>query len=111
MLRISYDTKPFKPPVVDRIRLNVIDSFINAEKILLDVKIKILLSKGCNKSILKKVYDKLNLQLEEELEKKRIFMIRLRSVLSFRKPEAKKFIEKLNEENKFDFKKYYNYRQ
>ena len=99
MLRVSYDTKPFKPPVVDRIRLNVIDSFINAEKILLDVKIKILLSKGCNKSILKKVYDKLNLQLEEELEKKRLFIIRLRSVLSLRRPESIKFIKQLNENN------------
>ena len=99
MLRVSYDTKPFKPPVVDRIRLNVIDSFINAEKILLDVKIKILLSKGCNKSILKKLNDKLNLQLEEELEKKRLFMIRLRSVLSLRRPESIKFIKQLNENN------------
>lgn len=82
MLRVSYDTKPFKFPV-SRIRLNVIDSFINEEKILLDEKIKGLLVKGYNRETVKKIYDKTNFQLEKELEKKRMFMIKLRSILSF----------------------------
>ena len=83
MLRVSYDTKPFKFPVVSRLRLNVIDSFINEEKILLDEKIKVLLKKGYNRETVKKIYDKTNSQLEKELENKRMFMIKLRGILSF----------------------------
>jgi hypothetical protein len=104
MLRVSYDTKPFKPPVVSRVRLHVIDSFINEERILLDEKIKILLVKGYNRESIKKIYDKTNFQLEEELEKKRIFMIKLRAILSWRRPEAIKFIKELNKDNEFNFK-------
>lgn len=103
MLRVSYDTKPFKYPIISRVRLNVIDSFINEEKILLDEKVKILLSKGYNRESIKKIYDKKNSQLEEELEKKRIFMIKLRAILSLRRPESIKFIKKLNEDNKIEF--------
>jgi hypothetical protein len=85
MLRVSYDTKPFKLPVVSRLRLNVIDSFINEEKILLEEKIKVLLEKGYNRETVKKIYDKTNSLLEKDLEKKRMFMIKLRAILSFYK--------------------------
>ena len=102
MLRVSYDTKPFKPPVISRVRLHVIDSVINEERILLDKKIKIILTKSYNKESIKKIYDKINFQLEEELEKKRIFMIKLKAILSWRRTEAIKFIIKLNKDNKFN---------
>ena len=102
MLRVYYDTKPFKPPVISRVRLHVIDSVINEERILLDKKIKIILTKSYNKESIKKIYDKINFQLEEELEKKRIFMIKLKAILSWRRPEAIKFIIQLNKDNKFN---------
>lgn len=102
MLRVSYDTKPFKFPVVSRIRLNVVDSFINEEKILLDEKIKDLLVKGYNRETVKKIYDKTNSQLEKELEKKRMFMIKLRSILSFIREDS--VIEFAKEDIDFNFK-------
>ena len=75
MLNISYDTKPLGN--IKRIRMNVIDSFINEEKILLSNKITKLLMEGKSRKQIKKLYDDTLLSLENELEKKRLFQIRL----------------------------------
>lgn len=101
MLNVSYDTKPLTNP---RIRLNIIDGFINSEKELLEKQIKEILSKpfGKSKKSIKKLYNKLRIEIDElnkELEKKRIFMIKLKGILSFRTPEAIKFLKELNETN------------
>jgi hypothetical protein len=98
MLNISYDTKPLGN--IKRIRMNVIDSFINEEKILLSNKITKLLMEGKSRKQIKKLYDDTLLSLENELEKKRLFQIRLKGILSFRLPESIIFINQLNEDNK-----------
>ena len=98
MLNISYDTKPLGN--IKRIRMNVIDSFINEEKILLSNKITKLLIEGKSRKQIKKLYDDTLLSLENELEKKRLFQIRLKGILSFRLPESIIFINELNENNK-----------
>jgi hypothetical protein len=98
MLNISYDTKPLGN--IKRIRMNVIDSFINEEKILLSNKITKLLMEGKSRKQIKKLYDDTLLSLENELEKKRLFQIRLKGILSFRLPESIIFINELNENNK-----------
>jgi len=101
MLKVSYDTNPL-PPNIQRIRLNVIDSFINQEIMELeDFKNKILLNSNYNtKKRLQKLYEKSMKKLEDEIEKKRIFQIKLRGILSCRRPETIEFIRRLNEENK-----------
>lgn len=104
MLKVTYDKKPL-PPNIDRVRLNVIDSFINEEQILLSEKVKQLLASGCSKASIKRYYDRETLNLDKELEKKRRFMILLRSTLSWRKPEAIAFIKQLNEDNKMIVRK------
>lgn len=98
MLNISYDTKPLGN--IKRIRMNVIDSFINEEKILLSNKITKLLMEGKSRKQIKKLYDDTLFSLENELEKKRLFQIRLKGILSFRLPESIIFINQLNEDNK-----------
>ena len=98
MLNISYDTKPLGN--IKRIRMNVIDSFINEEKILLSNKITKLLMEGKSRKQIKKLYDDTLFSLENELEKKRLFQIRLKGILSFRLPESIIFINELNENNK-----------
>ena len=98
MLNISYDTKPLGN--IKRIRMNVIDSFINEEKILLSNKITKLLMEGRSRKQIKKLYDETLLSLENELEKKRIFQIKLKGILSFRLLESIIFIKQLNEDNK-----------
>ena len=98
MLNISYDIKPLGN--IKRIRMNVIDSFINEEKILLSNKITKLLMEGRSRKQIKKLYDETLLSLENELEKKRIFQIKLKGILSFRLLESIIFIKQLNEDNK-----------
>lgn len=98
MLNISYDIKPLGN--IKRIRMNVIDSFINEEKILLSNKITKLLMEGRSRKQIKKLHDETLLSLENELEKKRIFQIKLKGILSFRLLESIIFIKQLNEDNK-----------
>jgi hypothetical protein len=97
MFNISYDTKPLGS--IQRVRMNVIDSFINEEKVLLSTKILELLNKGICRKQIKKLYDKTLESLEKELENKRLFQIRLKGILSFRLPESIIFINELNENN------------
>ena len=101
MLKVSYDIKPL-PPNIKRIRLNVIDSFINKEMLELEeFKNKLLVNCSFKKrKKLKKNCDKKQKELEDEIEKKRIFQIKLRAILSFRRPESIEFIKNLNECNK-----------
>jgi hypothetical protein len=101
MLNISYDTKPI-PPNISRIRLHVIDSFINEEKMIID---KILIEKrtSLKPEHIKKLQDRYT-QLDKVLEEKRIFQIKLRGILSFRKPECAAFIKRMNEQNPFPYK-------
>jgi len=98
MLNVSYDIKPLGN--VKRIRMNVIDSFINEERIVLSNKITKLLMNGKPRKQIKKLYDESLLVLENELEKKRIFQIKLKAILSCRLPESIIFIKQLNEDNK-----------
>lgn len=101
MLNVSYDIKPLGN--VKRIRMNVIDSFINEERIVLSNKITKLLMNGKPRKPrkqIKKLYDESLLVLENELEKKRIFQIKLKAILSCRLPESIIFIKQLNEDNK-----------
>ena len=97
MLNISYDNKPLGN--VKRIRMNVIDSFINEEKIILSNKTIELLTKGKNRNQIKKLLDETLLVLENELEKKRVFQIKLKGILSFRLPESIVFLKQINEIN------------
>jgi hypothetical protein len=105
MLKVSYDNKPL-PPNIKRIRLNVIDSFINEEKLLLSEKITKLLAQGKSKKILKKIYEYSNSILNNELENKRLFQIKLKCILSCRLPESIEYIKKINEENTITVKSY-----
>ena len=98
MLNVSYDTKPLGN--IKRVRMHVIDSFINEEKIILSDKITKLLMEGRSRKQIKKLYDETLLSLENELEKKRIFQIKLKGILSFRLLESIIFIKQLNEDNK-----------
>lgn len=106
MLKVSYDTKPLRAGL-DRIRLNVIDGFINEEKIFVSGKIDSLVKSGkfspMRRKNIKNKYDKYIEKLDEMLEIKREFQIRLRCFLSFRKPESEfmKFTKRINESNKF----------
>jgi hypothetical protein len=95
----SYDDKPI-PENIKRIRLHVIDSFINEEKKILTENINKLLLEGCNKKKVKKISEKMLNVLNYELENKRIFQIKLRGILSLRRPEFVNFINTLNYENK-----------
>ena len=101
MLNISYDTKPF-PSNISRIRLNVIDSFINEEKMTID---RLLIEKrgSLKHEHIKKLQDRY-IQLDKVLEEKRIFQIKLRGILSFRRPECAAFIRRMNEQNSFPYK-------
>jgi len=101
MLKVSYDIKPL-PPNIKRIRLNVIDSFINQEIIELEnLKNKVVFNSHYKaKKRLQKLYEKSLKKLEDEIENKRVFMIKLRGILSCRRPESIEFIRRLNEENK-----------
>jgi hypothetical protein len=101
MQNISYDTKPF-PGQLKRIRLNVIDSFINEEKQkVIHAFNKIFISgRSFNKEKLKKLFHYSMKVLEDELEKKRLFQIQLKGILSFRRPESIQFINDLNNYNK-----------
>ena len=101
MQNISYDTKPF-PGQLKRIRLHVVDSFINEEKQkVINTFNKIFISRqSSNKETLKKLFHETMQKLDDELEKKRLFQIRLRAILSFRRPEAIQFIIDLNNNNK-----------
>ena len=95
---ISYDNKPIAGNI-KRIRLDVIDSFINEERKLLSERINNLLKEGCSKKKVKKIQkDSLDV-LDKELENKRIFQIKLKAILSFRLPESIEFTKKLNEDN------------
>ncbi len=98
MLNISYDIKPLDH--VKRVRMNVIDSFINEEKIILSHKITKLLMNGKPRKQIKKIYDETLLSLENELEKKRLFQSKLKAIVSCRRPESIIFIKQLNENNK-----------
>ena len=95
---ISYDNKPILGNM-KRIRLNVIDSFINEEKKILTERIKKLLLEGCSKKKVKKIREQTLNILDNEIENKRLFQIKLKGILSFRRPESKEFIKKLNEDN------------
>ena len=101
MLNISYDTKPF-PPNISRIRLHVIDSFINEEKMAID---RILIGKRgkLNNEHIKKLQARYT-ELDRVLEQKRIFQIKLRGILSCRRPECAAFIKRMNEQNQFPYK-------
>ena len=55
---------------------------------------------GKSRKQIKKLYDDTLFSLENELEKKRLFQIRLKGILSFRLPESIIFINQLNEDNK-----------
>ena len=99
MLKISYDIKPL-PSNISRIRLNVTDSFINQEIIDLENQVLILLSSGKSKLLIKNIYDKQKNILDNEIEKKRIFMIKLKGILSCRRQEYIDFIIQLNLCNK-----------
>ena len=99
MLKVSYDTKPL-PPNIKRIRMNVIDSFINADMINIDKRITDILKNRTkySKNTLQRFY-KYKEKLEKEIENKRIFQIKLKAILSWRRPESREFIRKLNEDN------------
>ena len=101
MLKVSYDIKPL-PSNIRRVRLNVIDSFINRELIELeDHKTKFLINSFISKNKhLKNKYEKKEKELQEQLEKKRLFQIKLKAILSFRNPDSIKFIKELNDFNK-----------
>lgn len=99
MLRISYDIKPI-PSNIKRMRLNVIDSFINQEIIELEKHVLKLLLSGKSKLFIKNIYDKQKNILDDEIEKKRLFMIKLKGILSCRRQEYIDFIIELNLCNK-----------
>lgn len=99
MLRISYDIKPI-PSNIRRMRLNVIDSFINQEIIELEKHVLKLLLSGKSKLFIKNIYDKQKKILDDEIEKKRLFMIKLKGILSCRRQEYIDFIIELNLCNK-----------
>jgi hypothetical protein len=105
MLKVSYDIKPFRSGVASRIRLHVIDCFINEEKILASEKIDEIIKSGkfspMRRSKIKNKYDNHIKKLDEILEIKREFQIKLRGLLSFRKPECAEFVKRLNNSNKF----------
>ena len=103
MLKVSYDNKPL-PDKIKRIRMNVVDSFINAEIIEIDKKITEMLrirTKYTDNTLQK--FKNYKNCLQQEIEIKRVFQIRLQSILSWRRPEAILFIKKLNEDNFLDY--------
>ena len=84
--------------------LDKIQSLINKRKKTIDLIDEIIKSgkfSPMRRSKIKNKYDNYIKKLDEILEIKREFQIKLRGLLSFRKPECAEFVKRLNNSNKF----------